>query len=53
MFFLVKVNALKKLKIIEVIVIILEFLNFIVISLSLPNIMKYLIMYSITEFHNL
>jgi len=44
---------MKKLKIIEVIVIVLSVLNITVISLSLPNIMQYLIMYSITEFHNL
>ena len=47
---------MKKLKIIETIAtiaIVLSILNVIVISLSLPNLIKYLIIYSITEFHNL
>ena len=46
-------QSMKKLKIIEIIVIVLSVLNFVLISLSLPNLIEYLKIYSITEFHNL
>jgi len=52
-FFSLEGITMRKLKILEVIVIVLSVLNVIVISLSLQNITKYLIIYSITEFHNL
>ena len=51
-FFSLEGITMRKLKILEVIVIVLSVLNFVLISLSLPNLIEYQKIYSITEFHN-